>query len=74
MRAAGRTLVDPEDVSKGVVQLRIGINSGPCMASVIGKKNPKYGCIPCMRLSWVPRWWNQRWSTSDDPYPQMISI
>jgi class 3 adenylate cyclase len=46
MRAAGRTLVDPEDVSKGVVQLRIGINSGPCMASVVGKKNPKYGCTP----------------------------
>ncbi len=41
MRAAGRTPVDPDDASKGAVQLRIGINSGPCMASVVGRKNPK---------------------------------
>ncbi len=45
MRAAGRTLVDPDDESKGTVQLRIGINSGPCMASVVGRKNPK-----CVRV------------------------
>jgi class 3 adenylate cyclase len=41
MRAAGRTLIDPDDASKGAVQLRIGIHSGPCMASVVGRKNPK---------------------------------
>jgi class 3 adenylate cyclase len=47
MRAASRTLIDLDDASKGTVHLRIGINSGPCMASVVGRKNPK-----CVRQGW----------------------
>jgi guanylate cyclase len=42
MRAAAATPVDPDDPSQGCVQIRIGLNSGPCMASVVGRKNPKY--------------------------------
>ena len=42
LRAAAATSVDPDDPSKGCVRIRIGLNSGPCMASVVGRKNPKY--------------------------------
>ena len=33
LRAAKETLVDEEDSSKGHVQIRIGVNSGPCMVT-----------------------------------------
>jgi guanylate cyclase, other len=42
MLAAGRTPIDPDDPGKGCVQMRIGLNSGPCMASVVGRRNPKF--------------------------------
>ena len=42
LRAAAATPIDPDDPIKGCVQIRIGLNSGPCMASVVGRKNPKY--------------------------------
>jgi class 3 adenylate cyclase len=42
MRAAQSTLVDAEDPSLGCVRVRIGLHSGPCMASVVGTKYPKY--------------------------------
>jgi class 3 adenylate cyclase len=42
LRAAAATPIDPDDTGKGCVQIRIGLNSGPCMASVVGRKNPKY--------------------------------
>jgi class 3 adenylate cyclase len=40
--AAERTLVDDSDPARGTLQIRAGINSGPCMAAVIGRRNPKY--------------------------------
>jgi guanylate cyclase len=42
MLAAGRTAIDPTNLSLGYVQIRVGLNSGPCMASVVGRKNPKF--------------------------------
>jgi guanylate cyclase len=42
MLAAGRTAIDPTDLGLGYVQIRVGLNSGPCMASVVGRKNPKF--------------------------------
>ena len=42
MRAARETAVDPDDPRLGHVHMRIGIHSGPCMASLVGKRNPKY--------------------------------
>jgi hypothetical protein len=40
--AAERTLVDETDPARRTLQIRAGINSGPCMAAVIGRRNPKY--------------------------------
>jgi class 3 adenylate cyclase len=40
--AAGETLVDEADPSRGPVRLRVGLHSGPCMACVVGRRSPKY--------------------------------
>ena len=40
--AAQHTLITALDPSLGCLQVRVGINSGPCMATVIGRRNPKY--------------------------------
>ena len=40
-QAAAETPVDPEDAALGAVQIRVGLSSGPCMASVVGQRNPK---------------------------------
>jgi guanylate cyclase len=40
--AASETLVDLNDTMKGHVNIRVGLSSGPCMASVVGQRNPKY--------------------------------
>ncbi|EKX45192.1 hypothetical protein GUITHDRAFT_71502 [Guillardia theta CCMP2712] len=42
LEVAGATLVDEEQESLGCVKLRVGINSGPVVASVIGTSRPKY--------------------------------
>ena len=42
MRVARRTLVDPDDPSRGYLQIRAGLHSGPCTACIVGLKNPKY--------------------------------
>jgi class 3 adenylate cyclase len=40
--AAARTPLDPADPARGAVRLRIGIASGPCVATVVGRRHPKY--------------------------------
>ena len=42
VRAASDTLIDEEDPTRGSVQLRAGLHSGPCMACVVGRTHPKY--------------------------------
>eukprot|EP00960_Hanusia_phi_P051954 761139-Hanusia_phi.AAC.1 len=42
VEVAATTLVDKENESLGSVKLRIGINSGPVVANVIGTSRPKY--------------------------------
>ena len=34
--------MDPDDPTRGNIQIRVGLHSGPCMACVVGLKNPKY--------------------------------
>uniref|UniRef100_A0A061QTS4 Tkl dicty4 protein kinase n=1 Tax=Tetraselmis sp. GSL018 TaxID=582737 RepID=A0A061QTS4_9CHLO len=40
--AANQTLIDPEDLSLGYINIRVGFHSGPVMASVVGDLNPRY--------------------------------
>ena len=42
IQAAASTPVDPADPARGFVQIRAGLHSGPCMAGVIGRRQPKY--------------------------------
>ena len=42
IEASQHTYIDHDNPSLGTLQIRIGINSGPCMATVIGRRNPKY--------------------------------
>ena len=42
LKAANETPIDPEDPSKGFVNVRIGFHSGPCVADVVGTRNPRY--------------------------------
>ncbi len=41
-QAAAETLIDEDDEERGPVRIRVGLSSGPCMASVVGHRNPKY--------------------------------
>jgi serine/threonine protein kinase len=45
LEAAATTLIDEEDPSKGYVEIRSGFNSGPVVAHVVGKRNPRYSII-----------------------------
>jgi class 3 adenylate cyclase len=42
IQAAAETPIDPADPARGSVQIRAGLHSGPCMAGVIGRRQPKY--------------------------------
>lgn len=40
--AASTTMVDTEDPARGYVNIRVGVHSGPVVASVVGQLNPRY--------------------------------
>ena len=42
IQAANRTLIDVDDPSKGFVNVRVGLHSGPVVANVVGRRNPRY--------------------------------
>ena len=42
LRVAASTPVDEDDLSRGFLQIRVGLNSGPCTAGVVGRQCPKY--------------------------------
>ena len=39
---ARMTLVDEDDLSKGHIKIRVGLNSGPIVANVVGTRNKRY--------------------------------
>ena len=43
VKASSETLVDTNDESLGMIEIRAGFHSGPVIASVIGSRSPKYG-------------------------------
>lgn len=45
IEAANETLIDTDDAEKGYVNIRCGFHSGPVVADVVGKKNPRYGFL-----------------------------
>lgn len=40
--AANETYIDEDDPEKGFVNIRVGFHSGPVVADVVGKRNPRY--------------------------------
>ena len=42
IQVAAATPIDTDDPCKGQVQMRVGLHSGPCIAGIIGRHNPKY--------------------------------
>ena len=40
--SARETPINLDDPAMGHVRIRVGLSSGPCMASVVGSRNPKY--------------------------------
>mmetsp|Transcript_26441 Transcript_26441/g.44151 ORF Transcript_26441/g.44151 Transcript_26441/m.44151 type:complete len:1556 (-) Transcript_26441:105-4772(-) len=42
IRATSETLIDTDDPAKGFVQIRVGFDSGPIVADVVGSRSPKY--------------------------------
>jgi serine/threonine protein kinase len=42
LKAANETIIDPDDESKGFVNIRVGFHCGPVVASVVGNRNPRY--------------------------------
>ena len=50
LAAANATLIDVDDESRGCVNIRVGLHSGPVVAGVVGSRNLKYniwGCGEC---------------------------
>jgi serine/threonine protein kinase len=45
LRAASITMIDQEDASRGMVNIRVGFHSGPVIANVVGSRNPKFTLI-----------------------------
>merc|ERR1719191_1595330 len=41
-RAASKVHIDPQDPGKGTLKIRVGFHTGSVVASVVGKRNPRY--------------------------------
>lgn len=41
IEAANDTLIDPDDPSRGSLNIRVGFSSGPVVADVVGSVNPR---------------------------------
>ena len=42
VRAANETWIDLDDKSLGVIDIRVGLHSGPVVSDVVGQRNPRY--------------------------------
>lgn len=42
VKAASEVPLDEDDAAKGFVEIRVGLNSGPVIADVLGTRLPKY--------------------------------
>ena len=42
IKVANQTPIDPDDPTKGFVQIRVGFNTGPVISDVVGSRLPKY--------------------------------
>ena len=42
IHAANETLIDIDDPTRGCVNVRVGLHSGPVVANVVGTRNPRY--------------------------------
>ena len=42
VKAAKETLIDLDNPTRGCVNIRVGVNSGPVVANVVGSRNPRY--------------------------------
>ena len=42
VKAANETVIDEDDPTKGVVQIRVGFHVGSVVADVVGNRNPRY--------------------------------
>jgi len=42
IRVANETLVDQDDAESDTINIRVGLHTGPVVASVVGKTNPRY--------------------------------
>ena len=42
VKAAQSTLIDLDDESKGYVNIRVGLHTGPVVADVVGQRSPRY--------------------------------
>eukprot|EP00730_Choanoeca_flexa_P007971 TRINITY_DN12418_c0_g2_i16.p1 TRINITY_DN12418_c0_g2~~TRINITY_DN12418_c0_g2_i16.p1 ORF type:complete len:1139 (+),score=197.38 TRINITY_DN12418_c0_g2_i16:1869-5285(+) len=42
IEAAGKTMIDTDQPELGCISIRVGLHSGPVVANVVGRRNPRY--------------------------------